>query len=125
MTVSLGVLIALALGAGVLLFVRALRQERAEVRNRGVNQAAPVTWGRAFRHTAAILLKYGVFLYLFATFYAYYMFQRTCAREDWTSAAYERGTFVEHIAEALRWPLYLEGDPPCGVSVPEPGEPGA
>ena len=120
MTTSLGVLIALALAASVLLFVRALRQERAQVRNRGVNQAAIVTWTRAARHAGAVLLKYGVFLYLFATFYAFYMFQRTCARDGWTRAAYERDTFVEHVTEALRWPLYLEGDPPCGANLPVP-----
>ncbi len=124
MTISLGVLLALALLAAVLLFARALRQERFQVRNRGVNQARIVTWARAARHAGAALLKYGVFLYLFATFYAFYMFQRTCARQEWTRAAYERGSLVEHVTEALRWPLYLEGDPPCGVSFPEPVEPG-
>jgi len=61
--------------------------------------------------------------YLLATLYAFYMFERVCAREDWTRAAYERGTFVEHIADALRWPLYLEDDPPCGANVPDVIEP--
>lgn len=125
MSTSLGVLIGLALVASGLVFVRALRQERAQVRNRGVNQAGIVTWAKATRHTAKIVLKYGVFLYLFATFYAYYMFQRTCGRQEWTRAAYQRGTFVEHVTEALRWPLYLEGDPPCGATIPPPVEPSA
>lgn|GEM_PF-1946113 len=125
MTTSLGVLIALALVASGFVFARALRQERAQVRNRGVNQATIITWARAARHASAVVLKYGVFLYLFATFYAFYMFQRTCARQEWTRAAYERDTFVEHVTEALRWPLYLEGDPPCGDSIPEPVEPSA
>lgn len=117
---SLGVLIAVALVVSGGVFARALREERAQVRNRGVNQAAIVTWARAGRQAAAVVLKYGAFLYLFATFYAYFMFQRTCARDDWTRAAYERGTLVEHVTEALRWPLYLEGDPPCGARLLAP-----
>lgn len=122
MSTSLVLLIAVALVASALVFARELREERAQVRNRGVNQAAVITWTRAGRRTAADVLKYGVFLYLFATFYAFHVFQRTCARDDWTRAAYERGTRLEHIADALRWPLYLEGDPPCGVDLPLPVE---
>lgn len=118
MPTSLGVLIALVVAASAVLFGRALRQERAQVRNRGVNQASGVTWARAGAHAALLLLKFGGMAYLLATFYAFYMFERVCAREDWTRAAYERGTFVEHIADALRWPLYLEDDPPCGAGLP-------
>lgn len=119
---SLGVLIALVVAVGIALFVRALRVERDAVRNRGVNQAAPVTWARAGAHAALLLLKFGGAAYLLATFYAFYMFGRVCARDDWTRAAYERGSFVEHVTGALRWPLYLEDDPPCGANLPGPAD---
>lgn len=125
MSTSLGVLIALVVAASVGLLARALRAERYEVRNRGVNQPSSVTWARAGRHAAFLLLKFGGIAYLLATFYAFYMFQRVCSREDWTLDAYERGPLVEHVIEAMRWPLYLEGDPPCGVDLPETIEPSA
>ncbi len=125
MSTSLGILIALVAAASVGLLTRSLRTERYEVRNRGVNQPSSVTWTRAGMHAAFLLLKFGGIAYLLATFYAFYMFQRVCARDDWTRDAYERGALVEHIAEALRWPLYLEGDPPCGANLLAPVEPSA
>lgn len=123
MSPSLSLLIAVVVAASALLFGRIWRDERYEVRNRGVNQALGTTLARSARRTAKLLLKFGGMLYLLATFYAFYMFERTCARDAWTRDAYERDSLIEHIADALRWPLYLESDPPCAANVPRPAPP--
>lgn len=120
MSTSLAVLIAAVVLTAIALFWRVLRQELFEVRNRGVNQALAVSLGRAGLRTTYLMLKFGLVLYLLATFYAYYRFQRVCARDAWTRDAYERGTLVEHVTDALRWPLYLEDPPPCAAARPTP-----
>jgi len=117
---SLAVLIAAIVLTASALFWRVLRKELYEVRNRGVNQALAVSVGRAGLRTANLVLKFGLVLYLLATFYAYYRFQRVCARDAWMRDAYERGSLVEHVTDALRWPLYLEDPPPCAAARPTP-----
>lgn len=97
----------------LLLFGRQLRRERFDVANKGVNQPEPVTLLRAAARTFWLEFRYALPFYLLLAFYFYLHIRRDCRHEPDTRLVYERASTVDHIGEALAWPVTVTGEARC------------
>lgn len=97
----------------LLLFVRQLRRERFDVINKGTNQATGVTVAKALAHTGWLIVRTVLPFYLVLAFYFYLLVRRDCRAAPDARAAYEAGTGVEHVWDALTWPRYGAEEAAC------------
>ncbi|NLX11934.1 MAG: hypothetical protein GXY36_19985 [Chloroflexi bacterium] len=110
MIVILGGVALLALA--LLLFQVQLRKELRTVENMGVNQGFTATTLKAIVATGSQLLRYGLALYLLSTIWAFLYFRHECTQQN-PMLDYDTATFAAQALDALRWPTYLDQQPPC------------
>ena len=95
------------------IFIWRMGKERRDVRNRGVNESALVSALRALGYLLSRTITYGAALYLLASVYFMIAFRADCQGDSARRRSYERASLIEHVAEALTWPLYWDAEPPC------------
>lgn len=97
----------------IVAFARRLEKERRDVFNRGVNQSPLVTIGRALSATLVQAIAYAVLVYVLIAGYTYVRFRNQCRAEPDSRLAYEADSLIDHLREALRWPLTYSDGPAC------------
>jgi hypothetical protein len=98
---------------GVVFFSWRYQKERREVRNKGINENTAISIARAGGYLLSRMLTYGLSLYMLAAIYYYVAFRDDCRDDLASRARYESETLLDHAAEAITWPIYLEDGPGC------------
>lgn len=98
---------------GVVMFSWRYQKERREVRNKGINEHTLISILRTVGYLISRTLTYGLLLYLLAAIYYYIAFRYDCRADPTNQMRYQAETTLNHAAEAITWPLYLEDGPGC------------